>query len=395
MYFLLLICGLNLYIYQTEQTVYRKMKQPKVKEPVRLRSKPLKDGSESLYLDIYWNGIRQYEFLKLYLIPETTKEAKARNKEAMAIATTLKSERIVAIQRGEYNFSTADTKITLLDYIEQERQGYIDRGSKSYAQNLGSLYSHLKAFAGPNKKLASVDKRFIQNFIDYLDRCGIRGSSSSVILARLGNILNRAVRSGLIDKNPAAMLDKEDRPRLDVREREYLTIDELRQLEAAAIANPRYAVVANAFLFACFTGLRYSDISQLCWWHIVESPDGGYEIHLQQQKTQSRIVVPLSENAMRFLPSGRNTAFDKVFKRLNSNAQMNVKLKKLVEAAGICKLISFHCARHTYATMLLTYGADLYTVSKLLGHSNIATTQIYAKLVDQKRREAVELIPAL
>lgn len=74
---------------------------------------------------------------------------------------------------------------------------------------------------------------------------------------------------------------------------------------------------------------------------------------------------------------------------------MNVKLKKLVEAAGICKLISFHCARHTYATMLLTYGADLYTVSKLLGHSNIATTQIYAKLVDQKRREAVELIPAL
>lgn len=67
------------------------MKQPKVKEPVRLRSKPLKDGSESLYLDIYWNGIRQYEFLKLYLIPETTKEAKARNKEAMAIATTLKS----------------------------------------------------------------------------------------------------------------------------------------------------------------------------------------------------------------------------------------------------------------------------------------------------------------
>lgn len=371
------------------------MKQPKVKEPVRLRSKPLKDGSESLYLDIYWNGIRQYEFLKLYLIPETTKEAKARNKETLAIATTLKSERIVALQRGEYNFSTADTKIKLLDYIEQERQGYINRGSTSYAQNLGSLYSHLKAFAGPNKKLASVDKRFIQNFIDYLDRCGIRGSSSSVILARLGNILNRAVRSGLIDKNPAAMLDKEDRPRLDVREREYLSIDELRQLEAAAIANPRYAVVANAFLFACFTGLRYSDISRLCRRHIVESPDGGYEIHLRQQKTQSRIVVPLSENAMRFLPSGRHTAFDKVFKRLNSNAQMNVKLKKLVEAAGICKPISFHCARHTYATMLLTYGADLYTVSKLLGHSNIATTQIYAKLVDQKRREAVELIPAL
>ena len=81
------------------------MKQPKVKEPVRLRSKPLKDGSESLYLDIYWNGIRQYEFLKLYLIPETTKEAKARNKETLAIATTLKSERIVALQRGEYNFS--------------------------------------------------------------------------------------------------------------------------------------------------------------------------------------------------------------------------------------------------------------------------------------------------
>lgn len=137
------------------------------------------------------------------------------------------------------------------------------------------------------------------------------------------------------------MLDKEDRPRLDVREREYLTIDELRQLEAAAIANPRCAVVANAFLFACFTGLRYSDISRLCWWHIVESPDGGYEIHLQQQKTQSRIVVPLSENAMRFLPSGRNTAFDKVFKRLNSNAQMNVKLKNWLKLPGYVSRFPF------------------------------------------------------
>lgn len=248
------------------------MKQPKVKEPVRLRSKPLKDGSESLYLDIYWNGIRRYEFLKLHLIPETTKEAKARNKETLAIATTLKSERIVALQRGEYNFSTADTKIKLLDYIEQERQGYINRGSTSYARNLGSLYSHLKAFAGPDKKLASVDKRFIQNFIDYLDRCGIRGSSSSVILARLGNILNRAVRSGLIDKNPAAMLDKEDRPRLDVREREYLTIDELRQLEAAAIANPRHAVVANAF---------FSPASRGCGIPTFPSYAGGISSNLQ------------------------------------------------------------------------------------------------------------------
>lgn len=371
------------------------MKQAKAKEPVRLRSKQLKDGSESLYLDIYRNGHREYEFLKLYLIPEVTKEAKARNRETIAIATTLKAERVVAIQRGEYNFSTANTKIKLLDYIEQERQGYIDRGSGSYARNLGSLYSHLKAFAGPGKKLAAVDKKFIRDFVEYLDRCRMRGSSSSVILARLGNILNRAVRAGLIDRNPAAMLDKEDRPKSDTREREYLTIDELRRLEAAAVANPRHAVVASAFLFACFTGLRYSDISQLCWRHIVESPGGGYEIHIRQQKTQSRVVVPLSENAMRFLPSGRNPASDKVFKRLGANAYLNVKLKKLVESAGICKSVSFHVARHTYATMLLTYGADLYTVSKLLGHANTATTQIYAKLVDQKRREAVEMIPAL
>lgn len=372
------------------------MKQSKVKEPVHLRTKSLKDGSESLYLDIYWNGDREYEFLKLYLIPETTKEAKARNKETIAIAMTLKSEKIVALQRGEYNFTTTNTKITLLDYIEQERQGYINRGSKSYAQNLGSLYSHLKAFAGPNKKLASVDKKFIRDFVKYLNQCGMRGSSSLVNLTRLGNILNRAVRAGLIEKNPAIMLDKEDKPKSDVRERECLTMDELRRLEAVIISNPRYdTIITNAFLFACFTGLRYSDISQLCWGHIVESPGGGYEIHIQQQKTQSHIVVPLSENAMRFLPSEQNIPQEKVFKHLPSNCYVNQEIKKLVKVAGICKPISFHCSRHTYATMLLTYGADLYTVSKLLGHSSIATTQIYTKLVDPKRKKAVELIPAL
>ena len=372
------------------------MRQGRVKEPVRLRSKMLKDGCESLYLDIYWNGTRSYEFLKLYLLPEAEKGAKARNKETMAIAMTLKSERIVALQRGEYNFAPAGgKKVDLIDFIDQERQGYEERGSDCYAANLKSLSSHLKVFTKGRKALASVDKKFIVSFLDYLDRCGMMGSSRTMFLLLLSTILNRAVKAGLIDRNPVKLLSKEDRPENDSREREYLTLDEVRKIEAVVGDDPFLQRAAFPFLFSCFTGLRYSDVSNLQWGNIVNSADGGYEIHIKQQKTRSTVVVPLTDNAMRFMPSGRGAASDYVFPDLLQNQHSNVRLRQIAEQAGIDKYISFHVARHTYATMLLTYGADLYTVSKLLGHTDISTTQIYAKLVDSKRRDAVDLIPAL
>jgi len=115
------------------------------------------------------------------------------------------------------------------------------------------------------------------------------------------------------------------------------------------------------------------------------------------KKTKHSVSVPLSENALAFLPErGEDGDNDRVFKNLPEQpGNADARLHTLIRHAGINKKVSFHVGRHTFATLTLTYGADLYTVSKLLGHCNIRTTQIYAKIVDEQKRKAVNLIPKL
>ena len=152
-------------------------------------------------------------------------------------------------------------------------------------------------------------------------------------------------------------------------------------------------MLKQAFLFSCFTGLRKSDILSLTWKEIIH--DGPRTlIYKRIQKTQRWLSLPLSGRAMQWLPQ-RETWMDadrKIFETM-SNASLSTHLKLWAERAGICaKSISFHTARHTFATLELSLGADLYTVSKLLGHTNISTTQIYAKVVDKQKERAVSLL---
>ena len=146
----------------------------------------------------------------------------------------------------------------------------------------------------------------------------------------------------------------------------------------------------STYLFACFVGLRYSDIQKLVWGDLATDEQGNTRIIGETKKTKTAFnnLVPLS--ALQFLPA-RGKDFEPVF-NLPGNVFTNRKLSEWAKAAGIDKKITFHTARHTFATLLLTKGADLYTVSKLLGHSNISTTQIYAKVIDKKRDEAASLL---
>ena len=128
---------------------------------------------------------------------------------------------------------------------------------------------------------------------------------------------------------------------------------------------------------------------------IKQTADGQYQIETMMKKTKHSVSVPLSENALSFLPErGGAKDNDRVFSKLpDQPGNADARLKTLIRHAGIDKKVSFHVGRHTFATLTLTYGADLYTVSKLLGHSNIRTTQIYAKIVDENKRKAVNLVP--
>jgi integrase len=176
-------------------------------------------------------------------------------------------------------------------------------------------------------------------------------------------------------------------PKTEVH-KEFLTLPELKALKNTACENGQ---TKNAFLFSCFTGLRYRDIESLHFEDIRE----GY-LHFRQQKTKGYERIKLSQNALEIISRQReiNGGEGTVFRLLFSTTTQK-HINQWVEDAGINKHITWHSGRHTFATLALTHDIDLYTVSKLLGHKEIKTTQIYAKLVDKKKDEAIDKLPVI
>jgi integrase len=208
----------------------------------------------------------------------------------------------------------------------------------------------------------------------------------------LSTALNCAVRDGIIQSSPVKDLTRFERPQQPQSSREYLTADEVRQLVKTECIKP---TVKQAFLFSCLSGLRFSDIKALKWGDIQTDNGGKHIIRYTQQKTRKDEYLQLSDEAMKFLPD-RNTAGDSdMIFILPTNGFTNQALQSWVLAAGIKKRVTFHVGRHTNATLLLSLGVPIETVSKLLGHSAIKTTQIYAKVIDRNKREAVSRLDGL
>lgn len=148
----------------------------------------------------------------------------------------------------------------------------------------------------------------------------------------------------------------------------------------------------QAYLFSCFCGLRISDVRKLRWRDISMYGE-EWRVSVVMTKTSDPVYIPLSRQAVKWLPKVSNPIPERaVFDRLPNNGNLGVNLESWAKAAGVDKHVTFHTARHSYAVTLLTLGADIYTVSKLLGHRSVRSTQIYAKIVDRKKDEAVSLI---
>ena len=150
-------------------------------------------------------------------------------------------------------------------------------------------------------------------------------------------------------------------------------------------------ILKTAALFSALTGLRFSDIEKMTWNELEHVEGQGYFIHFKQQKTKGIEVLPISEQAYQILGEKKQPT-GKVFEGLQYSAYQNRHLLKWLQAAGITKDITFHCFRHTFATLQLSGGTDIYTVSKMLGHRELKTTQIYAKIIDQTKRTAADKI---
>ncbi len=380
----------------------RKKKEIKMKEPVRIREKRLNDGNVSLYLDMYYRGTRRKEGLKLYLVPEVNAAARQQNENTRKLAEQIKAQRILDIQQqGLVNWEDVKkSKMTLSAWVEEytaEECGLSPASMRSKRNAQARVEEYLLYIGKPDFALTDVDKDFCKGFIAFLKTCtfnnGKKTLSSTtcrIFMNRLAAALNKAIREGLIDRNPFKLLETKEKPQKQNAIREFLTIEELRTL----IATPcRYEIVKKAFLFSCFTGLRYSDMLTLKWSEMHKAADGKtLYIEHEQVKTKNRVTIPLSDEARKWLPR-RTKDVDAVFHQLRiTSTTVEVVLDEWMQEAGIQKHITYHCSRHTAATLLLTLGADLYTVSKILGHKSIRMTEIYAKIVDKKKIETMNLV---
>ena len=374
----------------------RKTSAKNTKEPVRLREKELANGVRSLYLDIYVNGKRSYEFLKLYLIPETNPQAKVQNENTMRAANTIKLNRILEITNNKAGLKNTSirAKMLLKDWMETFRQAQEQKGVKD--QKVIHNTVHALTAYNINVAMRDVNRDYIiglTNFLrnDYRSPRGKKLKDYSVInyLGCLRNALNMAVREDVIADNPIMKLSAQDKVKAPESQREFLTIEEVQQLEAT---DSPYPHIKQAFLFACYTGLRCSDVRSITWGKIVKDGE-KYRLHTVMFKTKRPFYIPLSKKAMQWMPErGDKTDDDLIFENMPVQVNTKLYLQPWLDKAGITKPITFHCSRHTFGTMMLTLGADIYTTSKLMGHTKVEVTQIYAKIINKKKDDAVSLI---
>ncbi|MBD3749340.1 MAG: site-specific integrase [Sphingobacteriales bacterium] len=355
-----------------------------------------KGDKVSLYLDYYHKGKREYEYLELYLFPEPekgklTKEQKESNKETLALAESIRSKRQIEIQNGIYGFQDqSKLKGSFLRYVEYLAEKR--KSSQGNYDNWDSALKHLKKYVKFDVSFGQVDKNWLDGFREYLmkeaktpSKQPLSQNSQSSYFNKIRAALKQAYKEGIIKQNPADLVDgiKPGEP-----EREFLTYEEL---QAVAKAECEIPLLKTAFLFSAMTGLRWSDVQKMVWSEVQHSKEVGYYIRFRQKKTKGAETLPISEQAFGLLGE-RGNPEDRVFIGLKYSAWHNLKLQQWVMRGGVTKTITFHCARHTYATLQLTLGTDIYTVSKLLGHKDLKTTQIYAKIIDDKKKVAANKI---
>lgn len=366
----------------------------KSKEPVRIRFKKLANGSVSVYLAINVNGRRTYDYLKLYLVPETDQGAKLQNKQTMEAVYAIKAQRILQITNGAAGIKKdLRNKMRLVDWLKIYQDRQVNKGKRGAKRWVRTMIFVIEGYdGGKDATLADIDHQWLTDFMIYLMNDYVTYKKTKLTNGTVDNYLrclkaafNVAVEEGIMPTNPMLALDR-SHLKGTTYEREFLSVEEVKKLIDTPCRRPD---IKGAFLFSCFCGLRISDVRSLQWKHVVTA-GGKMYLKITQFKTRRPLSIPLSRQALRWMPERGNAEEDEyIFPPLSKNMTV---LDDWAKEAGINKHVTFHVSRHTFATMELTMGADIYTTSKLLGHTSVATTQIYAKVINSKKEEAVSLL---
>ena len=264
--------------------------------------------------------------------------------------------------------------------------------SKSIQVNWKRVIQLLELFYGNYIPFSKVDLSFVEDFKNKIKSApcggGKKGIISNTTASTYFSIFKAELKQAFIDGY--LMIDLSAKVKgipVTQSRREYLTIEELNKLASTPC---EMEVLKRAGLFSSLTGLRLSDIQALTWGKVVIE-DGKGKLLFTQQKTKGAEYTPISDQALE-LCGIRGLPESFVFEDLPNPSWISRPLKKWVELSRIKKKITFHNFRHTYATLQLANGTDIYTLSKMLGHTTVSTTQIYAKVVDSKKDKASEVI---
>lgn len=373
---------------------------------ISLKQKNLKDGRISLYLEFYkgsstdLNGkrihLREFEYLKMYLFaePKNPKEKKE-NKETLELAENILAIRKSNYVQGKFDLkNTTKSKRTFLNYFAEKTEEKKQQDSSNNYGNWFSTHQHLKKIISNSLTFDEIDEDLIKKVRYYFDNTArtksdlpLSQNSKYSYFNKFKAALRNAFDDGYLTINYASKIKSFEQAE---SQREYLTFEELQSLVKAEC---KYPVLKKAFLFSCLSGLRWSDINTLIWSEVRDEGEIS-KVNFRQEKTDGVEYLYISAQARELLGERQNPQ-DRVFRGLKYGMTYNTEIIRWCNRAGVPKHITFHSARHTNAVLLLENGADIYTVSKRLGHREIRTTAIYAKIVDKKMKEAAEMIPEL
>jgi len=354
---------------------------------VKIRER--KRGSKKVYLflDIYHNGERKQESTGLYYSTQSKNKKDIKQK-----ANEIRKQREQQLDGGYTGKSKSE-----IDFILYFEDFIKSRGSRRPSDIYINALKQLKKFISGKKIKTTFDRlenntKFFQEFADYLLEQVAQNTAWSY-LSKTKAVINNAIRERIILQSPAKHINI---PWQEV-EKVYLTIEELNRLAKTECS---YLHIKLSFLFSCYTGLRLSDIKKLLWKEVKNDPGGNLTLHFRQKKTGGVEYFPLNETAIKLInetienPKIIPHPESKIFMSF-SDTKIARTLNSWVRNAKIYKHVSFHCGRHTFAVNSLASGVDIFTVSKLLGHRDLKTTLVYAKIVDSKLNEAVNKLPAL
>lgn len=380
---------------------------------VEIKARMLTAGNRSLYLEYYETGFRKRENLHLYLIPDDAPNARKLNEQTLRKAQEIQAQRILTPpsfekkEKREENEQTKTMTMTWLGWCDDYvRCAMTDGNCKKMIQHKDVVRRRIESYLKRAKKtdvlLKDVDRDLVSGLFGYMrsyrNRKQIRTNGGRLAAYTLvlfeetvKAIFNKAVRDGLIAYNPIQDLSKEERFHAPDKHREYLTADELKRFLSVEPQTFMEEVVQRAFGFSCMTGLRLGDMQRLRWSDI-KDVNGVLMVSLIQHKTKRPVAVPLNALAISLLPPRPEDGKDGIIFPLVKKPDNVAKyVRRIKNKAGIEKDFTYHSSRHSAATLAITAGAELYSVSKILGHGSIASTQVYAKVNMEKKVEAMNL----